>query len=323
MVESPSTKTPSNKPLWFLLGGLGLFFFISLAVAFWAFYRVIGQPVPTLLPGNDEITLLEINGPIYQSDDMVRRIRRFRKSSNKVLIIRMNTPGGGVAPSQEIYAELKRAREDEKKIIVVSVSSLAASGGYYIASVCDRIVVNPGSLTGSIGVIASWPEASGLMRKVGLRFETVKSGKFKDTGGLDRPLTDSERRYMQETIDDVFDQFVMDVVNGRKEAFRKRLAEGRPKGSAKVTDEEIIAHVRKWADGRILTGRRALREGFVDQIGNYYDAVRLAADLGGVKGEPRIRRDRPVRWEELMESLWPGSAAVRRLGGWQLEYRAF
>jgi protease-4 len=266
---------------------------------------------------------MEIQGPIYDSDETVRRIRRFRKSSHKVLLLRLNTPGGGVAPSQEIYTEIKRARDLDKKIVVASISSLAASGGYYVAAACDKIVSNPGSLTGSIGVIASWPEASGLMKKLGLRFETIKSGEFKDTGSPDRPLTEAERAYMQSTINDVFDQFVQDVVKSRMEAFRKHLAATLHKAPAKVTQEEILAHVRRWADGRVLTGRKAMQEGFVDQMGNYYDAVDLAAKLGGVKGEPVIRRDRSARWDDLLDSMWPGAASVRRFGGWRLDYKAF
>jgi len=322
MPEPTQTKARSNRTLYLLLGGLGAFSLVSLILGVWAFNRLLGQPA--ILPGSSEITLLEVEGPIYQSDDLVRRIRRFRKGSNKVLLLRLNSPGGAVAPSQEIYQELRRARDEDKKIIVASVSSMAASGAYYIASACNKIVANPGSVTGSIGVIAQFPDASRLLGKIGVRFETIKSGEFKDTGNFDRPMTPAERRYMQDTIDDVYDQFLDDVAEGRNAAFQATLSKRLGKKPEKVTQREVRSHIRQWADGRIFTGRVALREGFVDSLGNYYDAVKLAGELGGVKGEPKIRRDRPVRWNELMENVWPGSSAfLGRLTGFQLEYRAF
>jgi protease-4 len=303
---------------------LGLFFVLSLSLGFWAFHKILGQPVDGIISSDDEITLLEIDGPIYDSDDMVRRIKRFRKSSHKVLLLRLNSPGGAVAPSQEIYTELRRARDEDKKIIVASVSSMAASGAYYIASACNQIVANPGSLTGSIGVIAQFPDASKLLQKFGVRFETIKSGEFKDTGNFDRPMTPAERRYMQSTIDDVYDQFLGDVAEGRFNAFQKTLAKRLGEKPEKVTMKEVKEHIRQWADGRVFTGRMALREGFVDKLGNYYDAVKVAADLGGVKGDPKIHMDRPVRWNDLVESCWPGSTAfIRQFTSFQLEYRAF
>jgi protease-4 len=310
---TPVTPVKSHRTLYLFLGGLGLFFFLSLLVAVWAFNRIVGEP--SIMAGNDEITLLEINGPIYQSDDMVRRIKRFRTSSRKVLLLRLNSPGGAVAPSQEIYAELRKARDENKKILVASVSNMAASGAYYIASACNQIVANPGSVTGSIGVIAQFPDASRLLTKIGVRFETIKSGAFKDTGNFDRPMTSEERRYMQ---------FLDDVSAGRMAAFQKTLSKRLGKKAEKVTAGQVRSHIREWADGRVFTGRVALREGFVDKLGNYFDAVKLAGELGGVKGDPKVRIDRPVRWNELMESVWPGSGAwLRQLTGFQLEYRAF
>lgn len=320
VIIPPPNKSKRN--LYLFLGGLGVFFFLSLVVALWAFHRIMGSP--SILSGGDEITLMEIDGPIYDSDDMVRRIKHFRKGSNKVLLLRLNSPGGAVAPSQEIYEELRKARDEDHKIIVASVSNMAASGAYYIASACNRIVSNPGSVTGSIGVIAQFPDASRLLNKIGVKFETIKSGEFKDTGNFDRPMTPAERRYMQDTIDDVYVQFLDDVSEGRKEAFQKVLAKRLGKKAEKVTLGEVKSHIRQWADGRVFTGRVALREGFVDQLGNYYDAVKLAADLGGVQGDPKVRMDRPVRWNDLLDSLWPGGAAfMRQLTGVQLEYRAF
>jgi protease-4 len=293
-------------------------------LGFWAFHRIFNQAGDSLISSSDEITLLEIDGPIYDSDDMVRRIKRFRKSDNKVLLLRLNSPGGAVAPSQEIYSELRKARDENKKILVASVSSMAASGAYYIASACNQIVANPGSVTGSIGVIAQFPDASRLLDKIGVRFETIKSGEFKDTGNFDRPMTPAERRYMQGTIDDVYDQFLGDVASGRMAAFQKTLSKRLGKNPDKVTEGEVKAHIREWADGRVFTGRVALREGFIDKLGNYYDAVKLAGELGGVKGDPKVHLDRPVRWNDLVESIFPGGAAfMRQMTGVQLEYRAY
>src|SRR5579872_341604 len=202
---------PNRKFLYVLIGFGALFLFSFILVVGIIQHMVDKSTGASFLPSSDEITLIEIQGPIYQSDDVVRRIKKFKKSSKKALLLRLNSPGGAVAPSQEIYSEILSARAS-KKIVVASMSSLAASGAYYIAAACDKIVANPGTLTGSIGVIAEFPDASGLLKKVGLNFQTVKSGKFKDTGAFSRPMDPMERAYLQETINDVFHQFLDSVI---------------------------------------------------------------------------------------------------------------
>jgi protease IV len=323
MIPGETAKPKTDRTFKFLLVGLGLFFVFTLVFMAYAFQRMLGDSAPQILPFQGEVTLIDIIGPIYESDGIVKRISRFRKSSTKALLLRLDSPGGGVAASQEIYTELLRARKEDKKIIVASIASVGASGAYYIASACDRIICNPGSITGSIGVIAEFPDASGILGKIGFKFQTIKSGKFKDTGAIDRPLTPDERAYLQETIDDVYGQFLDAVVKGRRPAFQEKLAARMGKKANLVTDAEILAHIRRFADGRILTGRKAFDEGFVDQLGNYYDAVKLIGNLAGIKGEPSVHRDQPVRMDKVLNGLLPFDLLHKAKSGWRLQYLAY
>ena len=274
----------------------------------------------------DSIDLIEIAGPITDSDDVVKRIRRFKKSGEKALIIRLNSPGGAVAPSQEIYSEILSARAD-KKIVVASMSSLAASGAYYIASACDKIVADPGTLTGSIGVIAEFPEASGLFKKVGVDFQTIKSGKLKDTGSFSRPMNEEDRAYLQDMIDDVFHQFLAAVIDGRRDAFKNKLALILKVKPDSIKDEQIKNYILPYADGRAVTGKKAYELGMVDQLGNYDDAVQLTATLAGIKDEPNVHEDKSGKFDQLLESVLPFSlfSQLRQYenSSFQLEYKAF
>ncbi|HVZ80886.1 MAG TPA: signal peptide peptidase SppA [bacterium] len=323
-------KTPSAAPapakshtlLWVVLI-LGGFFFFSIIFLVFAFQHLSGHATHTpLLYSSDQIDLIEINGPIYQSDEVVHQIKKFRKSSQKALLVRLDSPGGVVAPSQEIYSEILKARKD-KKIVVASMGSLAASGAYYIASACDKIVANPGTLTGSIGVIFHIPEASGLLKKVGVSYQTIKSGKFKDTGSFDHPMSPEEKAYIQGTINEVYQQFLDAVVDGRREAFQQKVAQLLHRKPKTVTDQEIKNYITPYADGRILTGEKASQLGFVDQIGGYEDAVDLTAQLAGIKGEPTIHQDRPSQFEQFLKNMTPLSALSKFEGSYLLEYRAF
>ena len=313
----------SDRTFKILIFSLGVFFVLTLFFMVFVFQRMLGENAPRILPSSSEITLMDIEGPIYSSDNVVRRIKKFRKSSVKALLLRIDSPGGGVAASQEIYTEVLRARQEDKKIVVASMGGVGASGAYYIASACDRIICNPGTVTGSIGVIAEFPEATGLMGKIGVSFQTIKSGQFKDTGALDRRLTPAERVYLQETINDVFGQFLDAVIKGRRQAFQERLAVALKRKPAQVTEAEIRTHVLRYADGRILTGNKAFQEGFIDQLGNYYDAVRLTADLAGIKGEPTIRHDQAMKMDKYLNSLLPFDFWNRSKPGLHLEYRSF
>lgn len=302
---------------------IGLVFLSFIFVVFAlerAFTVASGAP---LISGGSEISLIEIQGPIYESDDLVRMIKRFRTSSKKALILRIDSPGGVVAPSQEVYDEILKARED-KKIIVASMGSLAASGAYYIASACNKIVANPGTLTGSIGVIFELPEASGLLKKIGLDYQVVKSGKFKDTGSISRPMTAPEREYIQGTINEVFNQFLNAVIDGRRKVLQQKVAKVLGKKATMVTDQEIRNYLLPYADGRVVTGQKAYELGLVDQLGDYEDAVQATAELAGIKGEPLVRLDRPSRFEEFMKNMTPLSWLTSRFNnGCLMEYRAF
>lgn len=221
----------------------------------------------------------EIMGSIWATDI----IHDFAEDPNiKSLVVRINSPGGGVAPSQEIYNALKSFR----KPIIISMGSVAASGGLYIAAAGDVIVANPGTITGSIGVIMQSVEVSGAMEKLGLKSETITSGPYKDMGSPFRPLLDNERALLQSIIDEVYEQFVKDLSAGR------------------VNMKE--AEVRRLADGRIYSGAEARRLGLVDELGGFDDAVALAAKRGGLSELTRpplvVEDGRLPWWETAMES---------------------
>ncbi|MBI4691770.1 MAG: signal peptide peptidase SppA [Nitrospirae bacterium] len=188
-----------------------------------------------------------------------------KDASIKAIILRVDSPGGAVGPSQEIYEEVKKATS--KKKIVVSMGSIAASGGYYISAPATRIIANPGTLTGSIGVIMEIPNLEGLMNKIGVKTEVIKSGKHKDIASVFRKMGKEERVILQGVLDDVHEQFIKAVSDGRNIPFDK---------------------VKEIADGRIFTGRQALDAGLVDKLGTLEDAVGIAAKLAGIKGEPEI-----------------------------------
>jgi protease-4 len=252
---------------------LALFLIILFAVAFLMF----GDP--QMLPG-DKVALVELSGPIYSSQRVVDQLHRYRDNDSvKAIVLRINSPGGVVAPVQEIHRELTKM----KKKVVVSMGSTAASGGYYIACAADWIFANPGTVTGSIGVIMQFAKIGELMEKLGIKREVVKSGDYKDAGSMYRELTPEERELFQDTIDDVYDQFVDAILEGRrhKELTRERI-------------EEI-------ADGRILSGRQALEENLVDEMGDLSDAIEYAGKLGGIEGKPRVIKMRTRK--SLLERL--------------------
>ena len=187
----------------------------------------------------------------------------------KAIVFRIESPGGGVSASQEIYEEVKKTR-DSGTPVVVSMGSVAASGGYYVACGADKIVANPGTLTGSIGVIFQFLQFEDLMKKLGVEASTFKSGELKDIGSPFRKTTPQERAYFQQLVEDVYQQFV-DVV-----AKERKLKE---------------SFVRKYADGRVFSGRQAVAWGFVDTLGTYEDAIAIAGTMGGIRGTPKTIRE--------------------------------
>jgi protease-4 len=206
------------------------------------------------------IALVELNEEIVGSQHIVQQIKRYRENTSvRAIVLRIESPGGGVSASQEIYEEVKKTREYGKPI-VVSMGSVAASGGYYIAVGASRIVANPGSITGSIGVISQFMHVNQLLDKIGVTSTTIKSGQMKDAGSPFRSSTAEDKRYFQEMIDDIYDQFVTTVAVERK--LEKSL-------------------VKKYADGRVFTGRKAYELKLIDTLGTYQDAIKIAAQTGG------------------------------------------
>ena len=251
-------------------------------------------------PSGGNVGIVELLGTIYDSERIVRQFESFgEQKSIKAIVFRIESPGGLVAPSQEIYEAVKRVR-DSGKPVVVSMGSVAASGGYYVACGADTIMANPGTTTGSIGVVAEFLNFQKLMEKIGVRFETVKSGKFKDTGSPHRELTDDDKSYLQAWINDAFDQFV-GVVSTERRLSR--------------------AEVLKLADGRAFTGQQAKALGLVDTLGDYRAAIRLAGKMGKIKGEPEL-----IRWHSrritLFDLLFQDAEGMfRQLNGARLFYR--
>ncbi len=231
-------------------------------------------------PMGEKVAVLDINGIISHSDATIKLIHTYRDDpSIKAMVIRIDSPGGSVAPVQEIYAELEKL----DKPIVASLGGTAASGGYYLACAANTIVANPGTLTGSIGVIMQFTRLKGLYDKIGLEHEVIKSSTFKDTGSPFREMTAAERAVLQGTVDDVYNQFVDTIFTARGEHF---------------TRDEVVT----LADGRIFSGKQALDLKLLDKLGNLPDAIELAAEFAGIDGKPRIVRkeEKPSLLEQLL-----------------------
>lgn len=215
--------------------------------------------------------LVEIDGVILDDEGLLEQIRSYRSDpAVRGLLVAINSPGGVVAPSQSIFQELRRAREDGVPV-VATIGGVGASGGYYIALAADTIFALPGSLTGSIGVIMEFPQASELMDRVGVEMEVIKSAEHKDTGSPFRPVTPEDRAVLQSVVSDVYEQFV----------------------DAVALERELSSDsVRLVADGRIMSGRQALEHGLVDRLGNWSDALATAGRMAGLGETPRLIRPR-------------------------------
>jgi protease-4 len=214
------------------------------------------------------IAVVPIEGEIVDARDIIDAIHRYEENDDvKGIVIRINSPGGAIAPSQEIYEEIRKVRRKSGKPFVASLDSVAASGGFYIAAACDHIVANPGSITGSIGVILQWMNVEDLLRWAKLKPETITSGPMKDAGSPYRALTDAEKQYFQRIVVQLQKQFVHAVAEGR---------------SGRISE----ADVAKLADGRVFTGEEAKSLKLVDELGNLGDAVAATARLAGLKKVP-------------------------------------
>ena len=220
----------------------------------------------------NRIGIVDITGLITDSQYIVSQVKKFRQDKRiRGIILRIDSPGGAVGPSQEIYNEVLKTRESGKTIYA-SMGALAASGGYYIATAAEKIFANPGTLTGSIGVIMAFSNAKGLMEKIGLQPEIVKAGEYKDIGSPARAMTQKERNLLQSVVTDVHQQFIEAVASGR---------------------DISVAEVTKIADGRILTGRQAYSLNLVDQMGGLQVSIDQLAHKVGIIGSPKIIKETP------------------------------
>jgi len=274
----------STLLLW-VIGGGGIFVFFIFCLLAFAYYFSMDGPSSLSFSGN-QVAVLDLEGTITDSRDFVGQLKEYgNRPSVRSVVIRINSPGGGVAASQEIYEAVKKFRADSNKKVIVSMASVAASGGYYVACAADRIFANPASITGSIGVIAQWYNFGDLLRWAKMQDIVIKTGDFKDAGSSTRPLTDAEKEYFQSIIDSMLDQFVSAVASSRN-----------------MEEEDV----RNLADGRVFTGQEAKENGLVDELGTYQDAIDEAARMAGIPGDPRIIR--PVRKSLTILDLLLGDA---------------
>ena len=241
----------------------------------------------------EKVGVIPIEGMMTDSRKVLSQIKSFREQEGiKAIVLRINSPGGAVGPAQEIYREIRKTAEEKK--VVASLGGVAASGGYYVASATDGIMANPGTVTGSIGVIMAYTNFQDLLEKIGLRPVIIKSGKYKDMGSPMREMSDKERALLQEFTDTVHTQFIEAVARGRKKSSQS---------------------VREIADGRIFSGQTAQEYGLVDRLGNLQDAIDWAGKLGGIKGKVTAvypPREKPPILEYLMDML--GAELKSQLG---------
>ncbi len=248
---------------------IGLGVIVALLIFFFMVLLFIGRysgGKPSRFAFGDKIAIVEIKGVISQSSSIIEELQQYLEDDGvKAIILRIDSPGGGVGPAQEIHREILKIKT--KKKVVTSMGSVAASGGYYIACASDFIVANPGTITGSIGVLMQFSNFEELLKKIGIKGVVLKSGEHKDVGSPFREMTPEEKRIMQEVIDNVHQQFIKAVVEGRKLDYSK---------------------VLQIADGRILTGEQAKNLGLVDQMGNLQDTIDITAKMVGIVGKPNV-----------------------------------
>jgi protease-4 len=265
----PPRKSRAGLLFWGILSGC-LIGFIGLTVLMAVIGAVAGgtRSSDWGFVAGARIAIVPIEGEILDARDTIEAIHRYEKNpAVKAIVIRINSPGGAIAPSQEIYEEIRKVRQRSGKHFVASMDSVAASGGYYIAAACDQIVANPGTITGSIGVILQWMNVEDLLRWAKLRPETITAGTMKDAGSPYRSLSPEERAYFQTIVAQLHGQFIRAVAEGR---------------SGRISEAEVT----RLADGRVFTGQEARTLKLVDSLGNLEDAVKLASTLAGLRHVP-------------------------------------
>jgi protease-4 len=277
----------SRTLLWILIGG-GAFFLFVLAIFSLVYLTLHAGSNEAAFGGfGDRIGVVDLDGVILSPQPVVGQLKKFGDDSSiKAIILHVNSPGGGVAASEEIYREVKRIREEKKKRIVVSIETVGASGAYYIASASNKIYADNGSVVGSIGVIAEWVNYGDLLKWAKLKSIVFKTGEFKDTGDPTRDLTPAEQAYLQSLIDNMFGQFVQAVADGR---------------SMKVDDVKAIAN------GKVWTGEQALSMKLIDNVGDFEAAVKDTAKSVGISGEPTVVR--PERDRRTLLDLMLGDVS--------------
>ncbi len=284
-----------------ILIGLGVI--AGLLIFFFAILFMIGRysgGKSSRFAFGDKIAIVEVKGVITQSSGIIEELQQYLEDDGvKAIILRIDSPGGGVGPAQEIYREIIKIKS--KKKVVTSMGSVAASGGYYIACASNLIVANPGTITGSIGVIMQFSNFEELLKKIGIKGVVLKSGEHKDIGSPFREMTPEEKRIMQEVLDNVHQQFIQAVAEGRK------------------LDRSKVVQI---ADGRILTGEQAKNLGLVDQMGNLQDTIDITAKMVGIVGKPNViyPKRRLSIWELLMRDMASAIIDVLNEKGYELNF---
>ncbi len=266
--EQPKKKSRIGLAILFLSFLIGAFLVAAVGLSLVLRWDRTDSSLGSLLESGNKIGVIEIEETILSADKVLKRMRKLRKKSSiKAILIRIDSPGGAVGPAQEIYREIEKTKKS--KPVVASIQTIGTSAAYYIACNADRVVCSNGTITGSIGVIMMMTEIHKVIDKLGVDVKVIKAGKYKDIGSAVRPMTDEERQLLENFAKELHEQFIKDVASARKEKIN-------------------IDKLREVADGSFFTGQRAKELGLVDSIGNLYDAVEIAKELAGIKGEVEL-----------------------------------